>query len=335
MISRLKGVLPWTNSWFQMSLFISLVSLGFLIADLAGQKFTSVHWPGFQDLFPAQHPTAGRDWTNSLGVVFKPVPGVDVLFSEYDVRVGDFSAFVKATNYNAVGHDPFWVMYSFADAGTVGDPRGATWSSPGFAQTDDCPVVGVSCDDATAFCDWLTKKEQADGRLSANQSYRLPTEAEWTAAAGPGKYPWGDQWPPPPDAGNYADQAFAQSMPSSTGGYILPDNDGYARTSPVGKFRANSYGLYDMGGNVWQWCMDWYEPAMNPEDIRERDASMDNLSMRDGRLNGAQADTYKPLRGDSWAPDRQDKLLSAYTDILTPVSRSDRVGFRPVLVITP
>jgi hypothetical protein len=186
---------------------------------------------------------AGQPWTNSLGVKFVPAGTDGVLFSVWDVRVKDFKAFVDATGYDL-----------------------DTWKSPGFRQTEDHPVVRVTWYDAKAYCDWLTKKEQTEGKLGPNQKYRLPTDMEWSRAVGlnesaggtpkskdPSRFinpfykyifPWGTQWPPPKGAGNYAESLT---------------QDGYIYTSPVGSFTANQYGLYDMGGNVWQMCECKYD----------------------------------------------------------------------------
>jgi formylglycine-generating enzyme required for sulfatase activity len=102
-------------------------------------------------------------------------------------------------------------------------------------------------------------------------------------------YPWGNQWPPPKGAGNYSPSLQV---------------DDFEYTSPVGSFAANRFGLYDMGGNVWQWCEDYY----------------------DGQ-NGSRV-----LRGGSWFSSRPDNLLSSYRSGYTPVVRDDYLGFRVVLV---
>jgi formylglycine-generating enzyme required for sulfatase activity len=205
-----------------------------------------------------------QPWQNSLGMKFVLVAGTQVLFSIWDTRVQDFSAFIDSTGYNATGG-----MWSLGWDGWK--QRGATWKEPGFFQGSTHPVVGVSYDDAKAFCEWLTKQERGSGALPEGMRYRLPTDQEWSVAVGldseagntpqekastKNLYPWGTRWPPPPGAGNYC------GMESRTGNeprdWVVLEgyNDGYARTSPVGSFAANKNALYDMGGNVWQLCED-------------------------------------------------------------------------------
>ena len=222
-------------------------------------------------------------WVNSLGMKFVPVPGTRVLISVWDTRVQDYEAYAAA----AAGVD-------------------SSWKSPGFKQGPTHPVVNVSWDDAQAFCRWLTDKERKAGLITAEQSYRLPTDAEWSMAVGldepsggspqekdgkaKGVYPWGTQWPPPRGAGNYDESLKVDDFP---------------RTSPVGSFAANRYGLYDMGGNVWQWCEDWYG---------------------DGQR-------LRVLRGASWSNYDPDYLLSSRRFCAAPGGRYYDVGFRCVMVV--
>jgi formylglycine-generating enzyme required for sulfatase activity len=225
-------------------------------------------------------------FVNTLGMPFVPVPGTDVQFCIWETRVKDYAA------------------YAAANAGVDG-----SWKEPfgdKFKQADTHPVVKVSLEDANAFCEWLTKKELAEGKIKAGQKYRLPTDAEWSVAVGLGKekgntpeeksrgikdvYPWGKEWPPPVGAGNYP-----QSLKV----------DKFEYTSPVGSFAVNKLGLHDMGGNVWEWCEDWYDPA---------------------------AKTLRVLRGASWGSGVPDRLLSSFRIISTPGGRDVGVGFRCVLV---
>jgi formylglycine-generating enzyme required for sulfatase activity len=261
--------------------------------------------------------TRDRPWTNSLGMKFVPVAGTQVLFSVWDTRVRDFEMFVRDTRYDAKGG-----MWSI---GKDGDEQGgATWEKPGFSQGPNHPVVGVSWNDAQEFCKWLTKRERSAGDLPEDREYRLPTDEEWSAAVGlknevgntPEErsrkinlYPWDipqkrdKSWPPPVGAGNYAgEEAKVGDWPTDWAvieGYY----DGYARTSPVGSFEPNFNGLHDMGGNVWQWCEDWYEAQMKNH----------------------------VLRGASWRNAKPVELLASCRNFGNPAYRGGAIGFRCVV----
>ena len=281
---------------------------------------------------PAGGPVAGQPWTNTLGMKFVPAGTPNVLFCIWDARVRDFQAFVDATH----AQQPGGIFVTRVKTNPNGSASivwelepSASWKNPGFdlEQGVTDPVVGVSWNDAVAFCQWLTKKEIAEGKIGPNEQYRLPTDAEWSIAVGKGKYPWGDAWPPPDGEGNYGDQAFASSLPGEGwNNVMLPGDDGYTRTSPVGSFAANAYGLYDMGGNVWQWCDDWYKAAMNSDDVRQKIPEL-------GRDRGGQA--YKVLRGASWDDNNPTYLLSSCRSYDFPAVRYDDRGFRVVLEVSP
>ena len=257
-------------------------------------------------------------WTNSLGMPFVPVPGTKVLFCAWETRVGDFEVFVNATH-----HDASASMRSVGNDGLK--ERGATWKSPGFPQGAAHPVCGISQKDARAFCSWLTRKEQLEGLLGPNKQYRLPIDWEWSRACGMGSewgttqaaeyshgktaevFPWGTQWPPPEKIGNLAGQE-AQYASWPTHWECLPNYlDGFPRTAPVGSFTANAYGIYDIAGNVSELCE-------NPI--------------------GANEDSYAGsfVRGSSWKTGNREVLVSWRHTTARPVSRSDSVGFRCVLV---
>ncbi|MFN0069142.1 MAG: CHAT domain-containing protein [Limisphaerales bacterium] len=240
-------------------------------------------------------------YTNSLGMVFVPVPGTEVLFSVWETRVQDYAAFAEANpGVDLSWKDPVW----------EGVPV-----TPGPLH----PVVNVSWEDAKRFCEWLTRHEQAAGRLAASQSYRLPTDAEWSWAVGigdredggtpkdkdeklAGVYPWGTQWPPLAKAGNFADGTAKEKFPDRT--TIADYRDGFATTAPVGSFAANPHGLHDLSGNVWEWCEDWY----------------------DGERK------YRVLRGGSWDLSVPRGLLASFRFHVGPVDGISSVGFRCVVV---
>lgn len=219
--------------------------------------------PALRRKLPAPAPIAlaslGGRFTNSLGMVFVHINGLeDTFFSIWETRVQDFKAFAEEAGYDALSG----VISTNGQADGKFDVYGSHWKAPGWKQEPDHPVTCMSRDDAVAFCGWLTELAASQGHLPKSFVYRLPTDAEWSFVVGlmnetgatpeerdmkiTGVYPWGTVWPPPPAAGNYKGEG-----------------DGYLHTSPVGRFPANRHGLFDLGGNVWEWCADPFN-AKNP-----------------------------------------------------------------------
>ncbi len=222
--------------------------------------------------------TKERPFVNSLGMKFVPVPGTDVLFCIWETRVRDFAAYAK----DVPGVDDEWKDFEYE----------------GHKQGPDDPVVNVSWEDAKAFCEWLSGKE--------GLRYRLPTDHEWSVAVGIGSredasaspedkgggevagiYPWGTAWPPPKSAGNY-------------NGY-----DPFPFTVPVESFLANNLGLHCLGGNVWEWCQNWFDSDKS----------------------------HRVVRGGSFYDRDEISLMSSFRARDIPTIRHAFFGFRCVLEV--
>ena len=209
---------------------------------------------------PAPQPkpaSQAADGANSIGMRFAQVGDVD--FSVYLVTRKDYEVFATEKGLHT-----------------------GTWRPTGFAQGPDHPVASVTWKEADAFCKWLTERERKSGQLKASEQYRLPTDLEWSRAVGlppeqgatpedrdlssepgiDGVFPWGLDWPPPSGAGNYAGEENDSEVKIQ--GY----RDDYQGTSPVGKFKPNAYGLFDMGGNLWQWTNDYLNNAKEKRVLR-------------------------------------------------------------------
>ena len=189
------------------------------------------------------------------------------------------------------------------------------------------PVVQVSWEQAALFCNWLSEKEKLPpvyinrgGRLMSREplstGYRLPTEAEWEYCARfAGKnaslvYPWGNTFPPVEKTLNIADVSAKDLLPAYLKNYL----DGYPVTAPPGSFSAGALGLHDLGGNVAEWCHDYY--SIYPYSPGER--YEDPAGPGDGK--------HHLIRGSSWMQSSISTLRSAYRDY-SDDKRID-VGFR-------
>jgi len=161
------------------------------------------------------------------------------------------------------------------------------------------PAVNVSWNDATKFCKKLTALERKSGKLSAKQKYRLPTEAEWEYACRAGTttaYSCGDD-------------------ESSLGDYAWYDDNSGAELHEVATKKPNPWGLFDMHGNVWEWCEDWYTESLSGGDDPK----------------GPSAGSYRVLRGGNWRS--ASGCRSASRLYSSPASRDGYCGFRIVRVL--
>ncbi len=180
----------------------------------------------------------------------------------FEVTVGQFKKFLALSGYvpesvaDATGgygynrdYDP--AQSRRGDAFEGRDPK-YSWANPGFAQSDNDPVVNVTWQDAKAMAAWLSRTE--------GTTYRLPTEAEWEYACRAGtrtRYSSGDDPATLLKAANVFDADCMQNW-LKWQQYAVAGHDGFAFTAPVGSFAPNAWGLHDMHGNVWEWCADWH-----------------------------------------------------------------------------
>jgi formylglycine-generating enzyme required for sulfatase activity len=226
-----------------------------------------------------------------------------------EVTVGQFRRFVEATGYvtdaekhgTALGHFPEadnWVDRFRQDPAF-------TWRAPGFDQNERHPVVCVSWRDARAFCQWLSKTEGA--------TYRLPTEAEWEYACRAGQQYWYSWGPSPDDAyahANVADAALEQRHPGMASYQravrLEPgQGDGVAFTAPVGSYTMNPWGLFDMHGNVWEWCGDRWSGdtyRLQLEGLNRRERMREGLDdpFFDTKTSQHQYGDWRVMRGGAW-----------------------------------
>jgi hypothetical protein len=252
-----------------------------------------------EKLEPNQGVIFGKEWQNGIEMKFVPM-GQDLMVSAWETRVVDYERFVKET-----GHVPA--------------------RRPEFAQEANSPVVFVSREDAMAFCVWLTDFERRNERIAPGHEYRLPTDMEWSQMAGlveeeglgPGwrearklkNFPWGDEWPPEPRAGNFADSTAALAPGMSSARTIANYNDGFPYTSPVGSFPPNPLGIYDLSGNVQEWVQDDY--------------------------SGLGDNPLGVLRGGGWSSYQEDSLYTGTRNFQPATFTDNMYGFRVVLWKVP
>ncbi len=273
---------------------------------------------------------------------------------KYQVTVRQFHLFVNDLAYH--GDKPFqteadilktsFIFSGKGDNGWTEEPD-INWLCDAEGkprpETDwEHPVIHVSWYDSVAYCNWLSeknglqpvykpnleKREHIEIDYAAN-GYRLPTEAEWEFVGRNGakqtKYSWGNLPPIGKNGGNVGDESFRKMIEDlnkkletnwGVGDFFKQYETGFSFTSPVGSFKPNTFGIFDLTGNVNEWCNDWYDadyykksPVQNPQ--------------------GATSGDYRVLRGGSWLNVGQNSR-SAFRNNNTPGNRNSDAGFRVI-----
>jgi formylglycine-generating enzyme required for sulfatase activity len=277
---------------------------------------------------------SGASITNSIGMRLRLIPAGEFLMGSpdgegepgehpqhrvritrpfylgvYEVTRGQFRRFVDETGYQTEAEQDGKGGHGWNEETRAYEQNPQfTWRSPGFEQTDEHPVVNVSWNDAVAFTTWLSDKE---GII-----YRLPTEAEWEYACRAGTttaYFHGSDCEGLAALGNVADATARAKHPEWTD--AIAARDGFVYTAPVGQFRPNAFGLYDMHGNVWEWCRDGYD-ALTYQQSPGVDPS------------GPPQAALRVIRGGAWGLRSREETRSAFRQGRDPSRRATTMGFR-------
>jgi len=239
----------------------------------------------------------------------------DFYLGRCEVTNEQFKRFIDATGYRTTAeHKGSGWGLDKDGPGDWKERSGLNWRHPlwpgdSIEQKMNHPVVQVSWHDAKEFVKWLSGKN--------NRTMRLPYEAEWEYVARSGgkeyRYGWGNEKP----AGNVADLTLAKVAPKLE---VFPGyDDGYRYTAPVGSYPKNDLGLFDMTGNVWEWCEDWYDPDYY------NDSPKNNPT-------GPAGGQKKVMRGGSW--NNVSRILRVTNrDDTEPGQRFFNAGFRVVLSV--
>jgi sulfatase modifying factor 1 len=228
-----------------------------------------------------------------------------------EVTVGQFRRFTQDGGYRTEAESDGEGGWGYNPA--VGRCEGRrpqfNWRNVGFPQTDEHPVINVTWDDATAFCQWLSRTE--------GRRYRLPTEAEWEYACRAGtttRYPWGTE-PDGVAAVAHVFDARGKEF-AHVQDLMIPKPGSNTFTIPVAQLQANAFGLHDMLGNVWEWCADWHG-----EEYYAKSPIDDPTGPSDGKV--------RVRRGGAWNSFPL-WLRASFRNWNAPQSRCVNLGFRVV-----
>jgi formylglycine-generating enzyme required for sulfatase activity len=273
-------------------------------------------------LIPAGTFTLGVDEPDSELLRDQPLHKVTITkpfyFGRHEVTRGQFRRFVDETKYRTNAETSGKGGFGYVPGLDVWFKRDPlyNWRNTGFDHTDEHPVVNVTWNDAKAFCTWLGLKEK--------RKYRLPTEAEWEFAARSGP---GDRLPPEDPAvvvsvANVCDASNRKRLEADSQKKYpkcFPGNDGFAFTAPVGQFKPNAYGLFDMYGNAFEWCEDFYS------------TEVEKLADKDPVQTAVHKENARVARGGSFLAGSREALMLRYP---VPADRpSEQSGFRVLVEV--
>jgi serine/threonine protein kinase len=238
----------------------------------------------------------GKPWTNTLQMNLVPLG--QAMISSTEVSRRDFREFAIERKLPL---QPEWQL----------DDESAL----------DMPIAAVTREEAEAFCEWLTQREQGQEIIDGIHAYRLPFDDEWSMAAGmprekgsapadrhlraEGIYPWGYVWPPPRSVANLFDKTAVGT--DKTRPPVPSFDDGFAEVSPVNALPPNDRGLRSLSGNVWEWVKEDYGGDFAP------------------------LASHGTVRGGAYTTSAREQLLSGYRRAVSPSERHKDVGFRVLL----
>ncbi len=307
------------------------------------RKSFAADWSGVKkkdvELEKGIGPTGGEPWVaeleDGIKMEFMPVPAGHFMMGsnegdddERPVRRVEFHrpfwiAKTEVTNQQYDQYEQFKQLYvpELSKQKNEKQKRNLEKNEVLMSMGAEYPVCYVSWYDAMEFCKWLTKKERRRGRLPEGYEYTLPTEAEWEYACRAGT------------TGSYAGNVDSMAWYKKNSG---------GRTNPVGQRKPNAWGLHDMHGNVWEWCVDdWYASYANaPVNGSQRGDAHDEYEVDRSRIDEAgnmyrlHSPEHRVVRGGSW---RYSALAcrSANRYYHTPDYSLNYLGFRPIVLWNP
>lgn len=232
-----------------------------------------------------------------------------VAIGRYEITRGQFAEFVRESGRTI----PDGCKVFDSTTGTWRDDPGRSWRSPGFDQTDMHPVVCIAWADAKAYTDWLSRR--------TGKPYMLASRAIWEFAARSGtasaRY-WGDDRSETCRYANVADESRTKAFPAvrQDSRMLVPCNDGFARTAPVGSFAPNAFGVHDILGNVWEFTEDCFTE------------SLERLPV-DGSAYVAESCNFRTLAGGSYSSRPSEVRAAQRGRGGDPQTyRTDYIGFR-------